>query len=327
MIRAKALKKFYPGCRAVDDISFEIDEGEIIGFLGLNGAGKSTTLKLLSTLILPSSGKVTIAGLDLVNDADAIRHIVGFLPETPPIYPEMTTEDYLLFTAKLRGLDHRVANKHLDEVLELTNLKDVRHQVTETLSHGYRQRVGIAQAIIHRPKIVILDEPIKGLDPLQIIDIRNLIRNLKEKHTVILSSHILHEISQTCDRLLVIKEGKIVASGREEELTARFAHHTKMIALIRGEFDQAQKALETLDTILSVEKIRTEDRLNQDGTFQDAFWIEIQSDQDIRGEIARVLVEANQKLLQLQPAEQELEQAFIALSQRTSEQITSGQPL
>lgn len=221
MIRATNLTKLYSGRVALGPVSFEIADGETVGFLGLNGAGKTTALRLLACDLRPSGGSIDVGGVDAIAEPHEVRKRIGFLPESPPLYTEMLVEDYLYYAGELRGMSRAEVKKRLPDVLELTDLKDVLREVIGTLSHGYRQRVGVAQAIVHQPKFLILDEPTRGLDPVQIVEMRNLIHDLKENHTVLISSHILTEISQTCDRLLVLGKGQVLAVGTESELAGR----------------------------------------------------------------------------------------------------------
>src|SRR3954453_16933214 len=221
MIQAERLTKYYGDHAAIRDLAFTIERGEVIGFLGLNGAGKSTTLKVLGCVLLPTSGRVTIDGFDVVRDPHEIPKRIGFLPDTPPLYNEMTVSAYLAFVAELRGVPFGEVAARVADVEEKTGLRQVHDQIIGTLSHGYRQRVGLAQAIVHNPQLLILDEPTSGLDPVQIVEMRNLIRNLRGAHTPLLSSHNLPEIHQTCDRLLVIQNGEIVAQDTEEDLAKR----------------------------------------------------------------------------------------------------------
>src|SRR6476469_5728147 len=222
MIKDKGLTKYYGELAAVRELDFSIDRGEVIGFLGLNGAGKTTALKILGCILLPTSGDVTVDGIDIARDPHEVRRRIGFLPDTPPLYNDMTVGRYLKFAAELRGVPSSEAGKAVAEAEERTATRDVHDQPIFSLSHGYRQRVGVAQALVHKPKLLILDEPTSGLDPVQIVEMRKLIRSLKGEHTVLVSSHILSEISQTCDRLLVIQAGEIVAQGTEAELAQRF---------------------------------------------------------------------------------------------------------
>ncbi len=212
MIQVEGLTKYYGPSAAIKDLTFNIERGEVIGFLGLNGAGKSTTLKVLGCVLLPTSGVVKIDGHDVVRDPHEIRKKIGFLPDTPPLYNEMTVDRYLEFVAQLRGVSAADAKARVKEVEEKTALVEVHDQVIAELSHGYRQRVGLAQAIVHQPQLLILDEPTSGLDPVQIVEMRALIKGLRGEHTILLSSHILSEISQTCDRMLANEDGEIVAA-------------------------------------------------------------------------------------------------------------------
>jgi ABC-2 type transport system ATP-binding protein len=219
VIRTEALTKFYGSRCAVRDLTVAIEDREIVGFLGLNGAGKTTTLRMLAGLLSPSSGSIEIDGQSMLSsDARELRWRIGFLPETPPLYDDMTVGGYLEFAARLRGVEEERVAGRVGEVLELTNTTDRKDDIIGTLSHGFRQRIGICQAVIHDPALVILDEPTGGLDPVQIIEMRELIRSLKDKHTVLLSSHNLPEIKQTCDRLMVIRAGELVAVGTEDEI-------------------------------------------------------------------------------------------------------------
>jgi len=227
MIEVHGLTRYYGDFAALQDVSFHVDEGTIVGLLGRNGAGKSTTLKILAGLIPPSEGTVTMDGVDLVADPNALRSRIGYLPEDPPLYTDMRVKDFVAHIGRLKGMSAAQVEARLPDVLDKAQLTDRAEQVIGTLSHGYRKRVGIAQAIIHDPRLVILDEPISGLDPVQIVEMRGVIRNLAEGRAVILSSHILREIEQTCDRLVVLRDGQLVAQGTEEELTQGL-HQTKL---------------------------------------------------------------------------------------------------
>ena len=220
IIQAAGLSKYYGDRIALRDATFTIQQGECVGFLGRNGAGKSTLLKILATALLPSAGTVRIGDHDAVNDPDSARRLLGFLPEEPPLYPEMTVRAYLRFLGRLRGVADDKIDARVVDAARQTSLSDVIDETIGTLSLGFRKRVGIAQAIVHEPAVVIVDEPISGLDPVQIVEIRNLIRGLRGKHTILVSSHILTELSETADRFLLIDKGAIVAQGTEAELTA-----------------------------------------------------------------------------------------------------------
>ena len=219
MIEINNLYKYYGDQKAVGPLSATIEKGQIVGLLGLNGAGKTTTLRVLACDLLPTSGTVKVGGIDVVERPDEVRKRIGYLPDTPPLYGEMTVREYLTYCARLHGVARADLEKRVSEAIELTEVVDQADQIISSLSHGFRQRVGIAQAIVHRPELVVLDEPISGLDPVQIVEMRELVRSLRGEHTVIVSSHILHEISETCDLILVIRDGQIVASGTEAELS------------------------------------------------------------------------------------------------------------
>ena len=221
MIVADRLTKIYPGKRAIEDVSFEVAKGEIVGFLGPNGAGKSTTMRILTCFQPASEGTARIAGFDVFEQADEVKRRIGYLPEAPPLYPDMRVAEYLEFVARIKDVPRSEVRRRIDDTVERCGLGDVRHRITGKLSKGYRQRVGLAQAILHGPPILILDEPTSGLDPKQMVEVRRLIRELAGEHTIILSTHILPEVSMTCERVIIINQGRIVLSEQLEELS----HH------------------------------------------------------------------------------------------------------
>lgn len=255
MIVADRVSKLYGARWALTDVSFEIGKGEVVGFLGLNGAGKTTVLKILCGVLWPSAGRVRVGGFDSLERPREVRQRTGFLPDQPPLYGEMTVRAMLRFTGLLNGVPSAQIERRVDEVIATCQLRDVALDLVSWLSHGYRKRVGIAQAIIHQPALVILDEPTAGLDPEQIVGMRGLIRALAEHHTVLISSHILSEIERTCDRILVLHEGRIVAQGREEELR-RGAAAARLEITLRGSSDRAaaiaRQATGVTDVTLSV---------------------------------------------------------------------------
>ena len=259
MINVQSLSRYYGSRCAVDRVSFSISSNEVVGFLGLNGAGKTTTLKVLAGLLLPSGGDVSVDGVDMSESPTGIRSRIGFLPEDPPLYQEMTVRDCLRFVGGLRGMSPSSIEDRLADVLSRTNLNEVADRVISELSHGFRKRVGIASAIIHSPKLVILDEPISGLDPVQIVEIREVIRGLKEECTVLLSSHILSEISQTCDRILVLNQGRLVAQGTETELAGRFHIGGSVDLSLRGDATSIRSIIEAHS---GVKKLIELNRLN-----------------------------------------------------------------
>ena len=309
MIRASNLSKFYGGKRALGPVSFEISDGETVGFLGLNGAGKTTALRILACDLRPSGGTIEVGGVDAVSDPHEVRKRIGFLPEHPPLYMDMTVVDYLSFAGELRGMSRSQVKRRMPDVLEVTDLGDVAHDVIGTLSHGYRQRVGLAQAIVHQPKFLILDEPTRGLDPVQIVEMRNLIHDLKQNHTVLISSHILTEISQTCDRLLVLGKGKLLGSGSEHELAASESEIRQITVTVRAPSGddpkgQIRKVLAAVDGVKSVA-----DPYEQGGGLLFA----LSTTKDCRAEVSRAVVEAKLDLIKLDYARSELENTFIRL--------------
>lgn len=252
MIEVRHLTRYYGEFAALNDVSFEIREGEIIGLLGLNGAGKSTTLKILAGLLTPSEGTVRFDGVDMTENPTAVRSRIGYLPEEPPLYRDMTVNAFLTHIGRLKGMGAADVARRLPDVVKLTKLEGREHQVIGTLSHGYKKRVGIAQAVIHDPKLVILDEPISGLDPQQIVGMRDVIRGLAQGRGVIVSSHILSEISQTSDRILVIHGGKLVAQGTEAELAERAgAGDRRVMITVRGDAERFGAFLKAHPTVLT----------------------------------------------------------------------------
>lgn len=316
MIAAQGLTKFYGDRAAVRDLSFQIERGEIVGILGLNGAGKTTTLRILACLLLPSTGRVTINGLEVSESPHEIRKQVGFLPEVPPLYSEMTVESFLVFAGELRGMRRADAEARVGEVLEITATKDVRGEMIANLSHGYKQRVGIGQAIIHQPPVLILDEPISGLDPVQIKEMREMIRGLKGRHTILVSSHILPEISQTCDRIIVIQGGRIVATGSEEELVGTLTGGHKLHLIVRGD---REAAIATISKLEGVSRCGGMEGHGDEG----AHHLQVETTKDLREELARSLVQGGFGLLRLSPTEMELESIFVRLTQNSSKEARS----
>ncbi|HEY5283098.1 MAG TPA: ABC transporter ATP-binding protein [Polyangia bacterium] len=307
MIEVDKLSKYFGERAAIRDLSFSIAKGEVVGFLGLNGAGKTTTLRILGCLLLPTSGTVRVDGLEVTQNPYEIRRRIGFLPDVPPLYPEMTVGAYLAFAARLRQVPARETAARIAEAEEKTALRDVHGQVISELSHGYRQRVGLAQAIVHKPALLILDEPSAGLDPAQIVEMRNLLHGLRGEHTVLISSHFLTEISQTCDRLLVIHNGELVGQGSEGELATAMGQGGNAIEVeVRG---QPADLAEQLAKLPAVSKAHG--RATSEGTTV----FEITASADIRAEVARLLVSAGCDLLRLERSESRLESIFMNLTQ------------
>lgn len=304
MIHVEGLSKFYGVHAAIRNLAFDIQRGEVIGFLGLNGAGKTTTLKILGCVLQPTAGHVTIDGFDVVKDPHEIRKRIGFLPDTPPLYDEMTVGDYLAFVAQLRGVPRASALLRVSEVEEQTALREVHHEPIGSLSHGFRQRVGVAQAVVHNPALLILDEPTSGLDPVQTIEMRELIKRLKGQHTVLVSSHILSEISQTCDRLLVIQSGELVAQGSEEQLANRMGHHRAVEIDVRGSGSQAVSLVRTVPGVTDASVLSEE---------QGVARVRVEAPADLRPAIARA-VAAQMDLLRIDRAAEKLEEIFLQLT-------------
>ncbi len=322
MISVKSLSKYYGGKRALGPVAFEIEEGETVGFLGLNGAGKTTVLRILATDLRPSAGAVSVSGIDALSDPHQVRKRIGFLPETPPLYPEMSVTDYLRFAAELRQVGKSERTERVGAAIEATDLTEVAHLPIGTLSHGFRQRVGVAQAIVHRPALVILDEPTRGLDPRQIVEMRKLIHGLKDKHTVLISSHILSEVSQTCDRLLVLGEGRILGAGTEAELAAHEGDVRSVSLTVRvpagkgeshplgtGDVDPKDAIVAVLQRIDGVTSVDTPIARG------DGWALSIACTRDLRAEISRSVVQAGLDLLKLDYATSELEDTFLRLVQ------------
>jgi ABC-2 type transport system ATP-binding protein len=305
MIEVEGLTKYYGAHAAVRDLAFRIDRGEVAGFLGLNGAGKTTTLKILGCVLMPTSGRVRIGGFDVVSDPHEIRKRIGFLPETPPLYEEMTVGEYLSFVAQLRGVPKERARAHVVEAEERTALKEVDQVPISALSHGYRQRAGVAQALVHKPALLILDEPTSGLDPVQIVEMRSLIRSLKGEHTVLVSSHILSEISQTCDRLRVIQSGEIVAQGTEDELAQRAGAGGAVELEVRGPAAPALAILRALRGVRGAIVVRESEGVAA---------LRAEAPPELRPEIARALVTANLDLLRMDRVSERLESIFLKLT-------------
>jgi ABC-2 type transport system ATP-binding protein len=309
MIRASNLTKFYGGKRALGPVTFEIADGETVGFLGLNGAGKTTALRILACDLRPSGGTIEVGGVDAVADPHEVRKRIGFLPENPPLYTDMIVSDYLRFAGELRGMSKAAVKRRLPEVLEITDIGEVANDPIGNLSHGFRQRVGVAQAIVHEPKFLILDEPTRGLDPVQIVEMRNLIHDLKQNHTVLISSHILTEISQTCDRLLVLGRGRMLGVGSEQELASSESEIRQVSVTIRppsGD-DPKGKIRSVLAAVDGVKSVA--DPYEQGGGLLFA----LSTTKDCRAEVSRAVVQAKLDLLKLDYARSELENTFIRL--------------
>lgn len=311
MIEVKNLTKRYGTHTAVDNISFSVKEGEIIGFLGPNGAGKSTTMNILTGYLSSSDGVVTVNGHDILTDANAAKASIGYLPELPPLYPDMTVREYLNFMYDLKKCKLPRA-QHIEEICRVVKLEGVFGRLIKNLSKGYRQRVGIAQALIGNPPVLILDEPTVGLDPMQIIEIRSLIKSLGKYHTVILSSHILPEVEAVCDRLVIINGGKIVADATPEELTRQYSSNHHLTARIAG---AEESVTDLIAKIRGVKKV-TSLGSKEPGSFD--YLIEQVDGADVRAELFNRLATRKWPLLSLKTADRTLEDIFTSLIQAPS---------
>jgi ABC-2 type transport system ATP-binding protein len=313
VIEIQDLYKYYGERRVVGPVSASIQKGEIVGLLGLNGAGKTTTLRVLACDLLPTSGSVRVGGFDVVEQPHEVRGKVGYLPDRPPLYEDMTVHEYLSYAARLRRVRPNDVEKRVSEVEGLTELGEVRRQLVGTLSHGYKQRIGIAQAIVHRPDFVVLDEPIGGLDPLQIVEMRGLVRGLRGDHTVVVSSHILHEISETCDRILVIQKGEILWSGREADLSTQVEHGMRIRVTGRIAGASPEVASERLSALLGgVSGVTSVEAREATESGDGIASVEVVAETDVRDAVCRALVASDASVLEVSRL-RDLETTFRAL--------------
>jgi gliding motility-associated transport system ATP-binding protein len=321
MITVQDLTKRYARNTAVDHISFEVEKGQIVGFLGPNGAGKTTTMRMLTCFLPPTAGRATVAGFDVLESPIEVKRRIGYLPETPPLYPEMRTAEYLAFVGKIKGLRGPELAKRIDYVVDRCAVADVKDKVLSKLSKGYRQRVGLAQAIIHNPDVLILDEPTAGLDPKQINETRELIRGLAGDHTIILSTHILPEVEQTCQQVIIINRGKLVATDSVNNLQNRARGVGSVLVKVAGRnatIDPAA-AKSCFERIPGVERVLFKD--NRDNHL--VFEVEGKADRAIRGDLARAVVEAGWDLNELRTASVSLEEIFLQLTSSDQDQAAS----
>jgi ABC-2 type transport system ATP-binding protein len=312
MITVKDLSKRYARTIAVDHISFEVAKGQIVGFLGPNGAGKTTTMRVLTCFLPPTSGTATVAGFDVLEQPLEVKKRIGYLPESPPIYPEMETAEYLQFVGKLKGLRGADLQKRIDYVCERCAIGDVKTKLLGKLSKGYRQRVGLAQAIIHNPDVLILDEPTAGLDPKQINETRDLIKDLAGEHTIILSTHILPEVEQTCEQVIIINKGKVVATDSVRNLEARARGAESVIIEVAGRNGSLDPSVaqHKLQQVAGVSRVLAKGQKDSRAVFE----IESQKGRLVRGDLARAVVEAGWDLNELRPAAMSLEEIFLQLT-------------
>jgi ABC-2 type transport system ATP-binding protein len=317
VIEVQHLTKRYGRVTAVDDLTFRVERGEILGFLGPNGAGKTTTMRILTGYMPATEGKAVVAGFDVFDQPIEAKRRTGYLPETPPLYPEMTVREYLQFVAriKIKGISSSERRQRVEDSMRRTRVDDMATRHCGKLSKGYRQRVGLAQAILHNPEVLILDEPTAGLDPKQIIETRQLIKELAGTHTIVLSTHILPEVAQTCDRVVIINKGRVVAVDTPANLTARLRGSETMYVQVDAGGQDAGALLQTIPGVLGVTVADRHDA---------AVGYEISSERgrDIRRDLARAVVASNWGLLELRPSRMSLEEIFLSLTTEEKAQDT-----
>jgi ABC-2 type transport system ATP-binding protein len=306
VIEVQHLTKRYGPFTAVDDVSFRAESGEILGFLGPNGAGKTTTMRIITGYMPATDGKASVAGFDVFDQPLEAKRRTGYLPETPPLYPDMTVREYLRFVAKIKGVRDKV-NDRVDAVMKKTWVADMASRHCGKLSKGYKQRVGLAQALIHEPEVLVLDEPTAGLDPKQIIETRQLIRELAGSHTIVLSTHILPEVAQTCHKVVIINKGKIVATDSPEALTQRLRGAITMFVQVQGPPEDVQRALQAVPGIV---RVGVSDVRGDVGNFD----VDTEKGADVRREVANVIVRGGWGLLELRPMRMSLEDIFLSLT-------------
>ena len=321
MITVTDLTKRYARNTAVDHISFSIDKGQIVGFLGPNGAGKTTTMRMLTCFMPPTSGTATVAGFDVLEEPLEVKKRIGYLPETPPLYPEMRTDEYLSFVGKLKGLSGAQLTERVNYVADRCAISDMRDRLISKLSKGYRQRVGLAQAIIHNPDVLILDEPTAGLDPKQINETRDLIKSLAGDHTIVLSTHILPEVEQTCERVIIINKGKVIATDSVSNLQNRARGGESVIVEIAGRNGDLDPSavVSRLQSVNGVSKAVFKEKRQARSLFE----VDADKGRLVRGDLARAVVEAGWDLNELRSSAMSLEEVFLQL---TGDQNAASQP-
>lgn len=307
MVEVKKLTKNYGNIKAVDNISFTVGEGEILGFLGPNGAGKSTTMNIITGYISSTSGTVTIDGKEILENPKEAKAKIGYLPEIPTLYTDMTVKKYLEFMFDLKKVK-LPKKEHIEEVMRLVRITEQADRIIKNLSKGYRQRVGFAQALLGNPPVLILDEPTVGLDPMQIIEIRKLIKSLGKKHTIILSSHVLSEISATCDRILVISNGKIVADAKTDELSSSTAGEEKLALVVEGAASDIISAIKNIPAVIRVNKISEKNGNSA------KYMVEYEKDHDVRRDVFNAMARIGCPILDMQSGNETLEEMFLKLT-------------
>jgi ABC-2 type transport system ATP-binding protein len=317
MIELDGVTKYYGSYPAITDISFRVEKGEAVGFLGPNGAGKSTTMKIITAFIPPTSGNCTVAGYNVVTHSLDVRRHIGYLPETVPLYTDMTVKDYLAFMGKIRGMSQQRIRTRIPEVIDICRLQEYYNSYVSKLSKGFRQRVGIAQCILHEPDVLVLDEPTIGIDPIQVVETRNLIRGLGGNHTLIVSTHILPEVSMICERVVIIHEGQIVAVDKPENLATRLRGAERVEMDVRGPTKEVLATLKEVEGVQAVERKRapSSDDFN-------TYEIETVRGSDMRPQLAAAVVKGGWNLIRLQSMGMSLEEIFLRLT-TTEDQPTA----
>jgi ABC-2 type transport system ATP-binding protein len=308
VIEVEQLTKRYGSVKAIENVSFRVEKGEILGFLGPNGAGKTTTMRILTCFLPATDGTARVAGFDVFNQPMEVKRRIGYLPENPPVYTEMTVDSYLDFVAKIKGVDSSSRKKRIAEVKERVSVQEYSNKLIKNLSKGYKQRVGLAQALVHDPEVLILDEPTVGLDPNQIIEVRELIKSLSGSHTIILSTHILPEVSMTCQRVVIIADGKIAAVDTPENLTRQLQGTDRIYLEAKGPEATVIGKIKEIEGVLRVES----HRLDGDDIF--SYSVETELKEDIRGRLARKVVESGFDLLEMKTMSMSLEEVFLQLT-------------
>lgn len=306
MVKVENLVKKYGNHIAVDHLSFQVEKGQVYGFLGPNGAGKSTTMNIMTGYLAATEGKVTINGYDILTQTQKAQTCIGYLPEMPPLYPEMTVHEYLKFVSEIKKIPKNNRKKQIDEAMDMTMITDVSHRLIKNLSKGYKQRVGLAQAILGYPEVIILDEPTVGLDPKQMIEIRDLIRKLGENHTIILSSHILSEVSAICDHIMIISEGRLVASDSPKGLQKLKTGASILNITVLGNKQKVQKMIQNINDIKNITYKEETDTIQ--------ISIETAHDLDIRREVGKLLAEHKIPVIEMHRQTETLEDIFIELT-------------
>ncbi len=314
MIEVQNVTKRYGELTAIDRVSFSVDKGEVLAFLGPNGAGKTTTMRILTCFMPATEGTARIAGYDCFDQPEEVKRRIGYLPETPPLYTELTVTEFLTFVGRIKGMDMETLRRGLAQVVERLSLGDVQHRLIGNLSRGYRQRVGLAQALLHDPPVLILDEPTVGLDPKQIIEIRELIKSLAGSHTVILSTHILPEATAVCQRVVIINNGRIVAVDQPDRLSARLRRSEKISVTVKAPPPDLAERLRVIPGVLAV----------FEPTEAGAFLLECELGRDLREDVARCIVNSGLGLLELKTISMTLEDVFLRLTQH-EEHLTAAE--